>query len=508
MKKNVRGIIGIMMSASMIMSPVMQAMASNQFDVQAEDVAGSVLFPGDSVSGTEPVYLGPDGEVQGLSEGAWTNRTAQAYEMSGMEGEEGGLWLQPVGYVLTVNGGTSRLTGTDGTDTSNHYRAKDGSSEEKKDIAYYEAWSDVTVQAADPGEGKVFDHWQIDSANVSLTDASASGTNFTMAEAAVVLTAVYADAPADVPEESPAEGLEEIPEGNPAEGLEEIPEENSAEQPEIHTESQIDLLDGLDGEAAPEGSSDTDPDVITIGDNGEEAGNENGVQDSLASAYTLTVENGAGSGEYEVGEEVAISAEIPEGMVFTGWTTDAVSVWFRDSSSPQTTFPMPAEAVTVTANYEAAAPELYTVQVENGEGGGSYEAGSAVFVMADEAPEGMEFAGWSVSENVALDNAGSMEAWFTMPSQDVVLTANYVPAETESEDIPEEESTEEWEEEEYTEAGLDPAEPEIIETEEYETEAAETEVIETEAEETEAETEALGELETEAEEESETEAES
>ena len=491
MKKNMRGIIGIMMSASMVMSPVMQAMASNQYDVQMEDVAGSVLFPGDSVSGVEPVYLGPDGVQQELSDGTWTNHTDQAYEMSGMDGEEGGLWLQPVGYVLTVNGGTSRLTDTDGTDTSNHYRAKYEESEEKKDVAYYDAWSDVTIQAADPEEGKVFDHWQIDSANVSLTDAAANTTNFAMAEAEVILTAVYADAPAESPE-----------------------------QQEVQTETLTDELDGEEGYSDEEGTGEEgysdegvadggENDIITIGDNESDFSDNNAAQESTPVTYTLTVENGSGSGEYEVGTEVTISAAELEGMVFTGWTTDAVSVWFQDSSSPETVFPMPAEAVTVTANYEAALPELYSVQVENGEGSGSYEAGSQVAVMAYDAPEGMEFAGWSVSENVVLDDAGSMEAYFTMPAQDVILTANYKASE-ETPDTREDENAEEAEEV-ITEASADPDFSDFEDTdetdgEEYtETEPVSEVFVETEPEETEGELPAEEETETEAEEDNEAE---
>ena len=87
--------------------------------------------------------------------------------MSAMEGEGGGLWLEPKGYVLTVNGGTSKATGTDGTDTSNHFKAKDPSGEDGaflKDIAYYSAWSDVTVTAGAAPEGQIFDHWEVESA--------------------------------------------------------------------------------------------------------------------------------------------------------------------------------------------------------------------------------------------------------------------------------------------------------------------------------------------------------
>ena len=163
MKKRMRKWMGVLLSASMVLGAGAQAMAANQFSVETEDVGGKILFPGDSVSGIAPVYLGPDGTEQDVSSGSWTNNTTdQAYSMSGMEGEQGGLWLEPAGYVLTVKGGTSKVTGTDGTDLSNHYQPKDTTEETgdvSKDVACYPAGTDVTVTAQAPQEGKVFDHW-------------------------------------------------------------------------------------------------------------------------------------------------------------------------------------------------------------------------------------------------------------------------------------------------------------------------------------------------------------
>ena len=98
----------------MTISPVMEAVASNQFYAEVEDVAGELIFPGDSIYGVEPIYLGPDGTVQEITDGSWTNRTEQAFEIGNLDGEEEGLWLQPMGYVLTVKGGTSRLADDDG----------------------------------------------------------------------------------------------------------------------------------------------------------------------------------------------------------------------------------------------------------------------------------------------------------------------------------------------------------------------------------------------------------
>ncbi|MCD8073717.1 MAG: InlB B-repeat-containing protein [Lachnospiraceae bacterium] len=49
----------------------------------------------------------------------------------------------------------------------------------------------ITITAAEPAAGYAFDYWTADTQNVTLTDASASVTTFTMPAADVTLTAVY-----------------------------------------------------------------------------------------------------------------------------------------------------------------------------------------------------------------------------------------------------------------------------------------------------------------------------
>ena len=120
MRKSIRGILSVILSTSMVMSPVMETVAANQFSVEVEDVDGELLFPGDSVYGIEPIYMGPEGIMQEVVDGSWTNQTDQTFEMGSLEGEEEGLWLQPMGYVLTVIGGTSRMTYDDVE--YNHYK--------------------------------------------------------------------------------------------------------------------------------------------------------------------------------------------------------------------------------------------------------------------------------------------------------------------------------------------------------------------------------------------------
>ena len=74
--------------------------------------------------------------------------------------------------------------------------------------------------------------------------------------------------------------------------------------------------------------------------------------DSATGKYTVTVENGSGSGSYDVGSTVIIAANTPPaGMVFQKWTTESNGVALASVSMTATTFVMPANNVTVTANY-------------------------------------------------------------------------------------------------------------------------------------------------------------
>lgn len=68
--------------------------------------------------------------------------------------------------------------------------------------------------------------------------------------------------------------------------------------------------------------------------------------------YAVTVRNGIGSGEYEQGRTVTITADTPvEGKAFKGWNVEKGSVLLADSNAVTTTFSMPAEAVSIAAVY-------------------------------------------------------------------------------------------------------------------------------------------------------------
>jgi formylglycine-generating enzyme required for sulfatase activity len=88
---------------------------------------------------------------------------------------------------------------------------------------------------------------------------------------------------------------------------------------------------------------------------------------------------------------------------------------------------MPANAVTVTANFQAHPTYSVTVIAGTGaSGGGNYAAGATVNISAGTAPSGQKFKNWTVtSGGVTLSNANSSTTSFTMPANAVTVTANF-----------------------------------------------------------------------------------
>jgi uncharacterized repeat protein (TIGR02543 family) len=70
-------------------------------------------------------------------------------------------------------------------------------------------------------------------------------------------------------------------------------------------------------------------------------------------AYAVTVNNGTGGGSFAQGATINITAGTPPtGQQFKNWTTTSAGVTFANANSASTSFTMPANAVTVTANFE------------------------------------------------------------------------------------------------------------------------------------------------------------
>jgi endoglucanase len=144
------------------------------------------------------------------------------------------------------------------------------------------------------------------------------------------------------------------------------------------------------------------------------------IKANFVKTYTLTVNNGSGSGDYDVGKEVAITADSPdEGMLFDAWTGDTDYVDTVANSSAIIT--MPAKDITVTATYK---DQLFTLTVNNGSGSGDYAAGTDVAIAADSPDEGMIFDEWT-GDVEFIDSISKSSATLIMPSKDIAVTATF-----------------------------------------------------------------------------------
>ena len=135
----------------------------------------------------------------------------------------------------------------------------------------------------------------------------------------------------------------------------------------------------------------------------------------------LTVNNGTGSGVYELGSRVLITANIPPaGQRFFAWTADTAIL--ANPFLATTSALMPSMDVEVTAinGPEAAS----TLKVNNGTGGGTYPAGTIVTVNANTPPAGKQFVGWT-GDIAILAQPSASSTTATIPSIDVEITANY-----------------------------------------------------------------------------------
>jgi len=132
---------------------------------------------------------------------------------------------------------------------------------------------------------------------------------------------------------------------------------------------------------------------------------------------------------YAAGVQVSIKAVPGAGYHFVNWTAPAGS--FASATAAQTTFTMPAQDVTVTANFEVGAEYTLTMAASPIMGGvahdvtgtSPYNEGEVVSIQAV-AASGYQFAGWAKPAG-SLANANALATTFTMPAQNVVVTATF-----------------------------------------------------------------------------------
>lgn len=154
--------------------------------------------------------------------------------------------------------------------------------------------------------------------------------------------------------------------------------------------------------------------------------------------YNITMADGVNGGNptadkasAEEGETVTVTAGEPaSGYYFSGWTASSPSVEFVHANAPSTTFVMPAEDVTITANYGEVVSSKFTYTTS---GSGSItcdtpsnsnvNSGTAISMTAVPGDDYV-FTGWTATEGTFSDDA-ALTTTFTMPAEAATVTATF-----------------------------------------------------------------------------------
>ena len=170
------------------------------------------------------------------------------------------------------------------------------------------------------------------------------------------------------------------------------------------------------------------------------------VKNPTAPGYTVTVIKGTASlaGGAPITDKIAqdtlvtVTADTPEtGKVFDKWVVLEGGVTPADATKATTTFTMPANDVTIEAEFAEPPVEAYTLTVIKGTASiaagtpitDKIEQNTVVTVTADAPEAGKVFDKWVVLEgNVTLADATKATTTFTMPGNDVKIEATYKDA--------------------------------------------------------------------------------
>ena len=152
---------------------------------------------------------------------------------------------------------------------------------------------------------------------------------------------------------------------------------------------------------------------------------------------TATVAAGTPITRAMEGVEVTVTAQAPDGKHFVKWVVKAGGVTLANETSATTTFIMPANDVTIEAEFAENPVESYTLTVIKGTASvaagtpitDKIEQNTVVTVTADAPETGKVFDKWVVLEgNVTLADATKATTTFTMPASAVKIEATYKDA--------------------------------------------------------------------------------
>ena len=172
---------------------------------------------------------------------------------------------------------------------------------------------------------------------------------------------------------------------------------------------------------------------IVVNDSDHYVGNqyEVGTYTVSESKYTLTVDDK--STEHVAGEKLSFTADEKDGYTFTGWKVTGLPADV-DTTKATISFTMPANNVTLKAQYTENAPKTYKLDVSGAQvtlKDGSAVAdltavsvGTELKATADEK-DGYTFTGWEVTGLPTDVDTTKATISFTMPANNVTLKAQY-----------------------------------------------------------------------------------
>ena len=175
---------------------------------------------------------------------------------------------------------------------------------------------------------------------------------------------------------------------------------------------------------------------IVVNDSDHYVGNqyEVGTYTVSESKYTLTVDDK--STEHVAGEKLSFTADEKDGYTFTGWKVTGLPTDV-DTTKATISFTMPANKVTLKAQYTENAPKTYkldvsdaTVTLKDGSAVADLKAvpvGTELKATADEDTETSVFKNWSCTGlELTEEQSTARVVYFTMPDHDVNLKAEFV----------------------------------------------------------------------------------
>lgn len=275
--------------------------------------------------------------------------------------------------------------------------------------------TEVAIKADDL-DGKVFDHWEIVSGNVTLENADKAKTTFTMPAESISLKAVYNTIHSIHTTFCTAD---------PASAIKGTEITVTAERREGYE---------FDGWAVSDGVELTEDGKFTMPDH------DVTIEAKYKQYHSIEVSKGVATDAEgnpissalegtEIWIEIDREQRNPDEFEFKHWESGPEDLEIANRKAERTSFTMPDEDVTVEAKFlhlREITVHDGTTYVE-GEEGGIAKAGQTVTVKADEIP-GLKFDHWTVdSGNVTLTTVDEAtgEATFEMVNEPVELTAHY-----------------------------------------------------------------------------------